>query len=130
MTELQTNPENKLGVTCPFSTSFQPIEVTEWTKKELTGHDINALYFTAMNFVQENAELFGLDYLEGSLFEFIYNHSSICDNSLCLNDFEGFDLSMGYYDVNLKSIELDVNNRYILNVYNPETDECTDYLLD
>ena len=61
------------------------------------------------------------------LYNIVDNQSSICDNSLYIGNFEGYQIDDNIY---LHDIELDVNDRVVLNILNKELDQFTSYLID
>ena len=107
---------------CPLVVSYE--------KKELQGNDYYILRYMAMRFIRENqSNIYEFMDIENSkeLFDNVDEQSSICNNSLYLGDFEGYQITDDLY---LHNLELDVNNRIILNVLDKAQDKFYSYLID
>ena len=104
--------------------------VISYEKKELQGNDFYTLRYIAMGFIKENqGSIYEFMDIENSkeLFNNVDEQSSFCNNSLCLGDFEGYQIKDNLY---LHDLELDANNRIILNVLNKAQDKFCSYLID
>ena len=107
---------------CPLVISFK--------KKELQGNDYYTLRYIAMRFIEENqGSIYEFMDIENSkeLFNIIDEQSATCDNSLYLGDFDGYQIDDNLY---LHDLELDANNRIILNVLDKAQDKFYNYLID
>ena len=106
------------------------INKNDITKKELQGNDFYTLRYIAMRFIRENqGSIYEFMDIENSkeLFNTVDEQSFICDNSLYIGNFEGYQIDDDLY---LHDLELDANNRIILNVLDKAQDKFYSYLID
>jgi hypothetical protein len=121
--------EEKLKNFEAIISNFPCLLVEEFTKKELTDKDCYYLRYCLMRFIFKNQGLIW-EYTDQDPETVYYNvdeEASICDNSLCIGDFEGYKISETKI---IKALELSQENRCILNVYNLLNDSFENYLID
>ena len=113
-------PVNGAFDTCPMVISFE--------KKELTDKDCYYLRYCLMRFIKNNQDnIYEHSCDSNTLYYNIDKESSICDNSLYIGNFEGYQIDDNIY---LHDLELDISDRVILNVLDKELDQFTSYLID
>ena len=113
---------------------FNCPQIETFNKKELIKNDYMVLRYASMEFIQTNQSNI-LEFINPKqLYNEVESHASICDNSLYLNDFEGYLIDSegdNFEDgIILKSIELDINNRIVACVYHEAIDDYKYYLID
>ena len=127
--ELKTS-DNVLKNFVDVSGQFKVWELVQWTKKELSSSDCYYLRYCLMRFIENNQgrvyEYIDMEN-EKTLYYEVDSEASICDNSLCMGNFEGYQIDDDLY---IKDLELSIENRVILNVYNDKEDSYTSYLID
>jgi hypothetical protein len=126
MQVLDTKLKNFTNVTnccnCP--------EVGNFTKKELTDKDCYYLRYCLMRFIennQSNIHEFVDTENHKELYFIVDSEASICDNSLYIGNFEGYQISDNLL---IKDLELSIESRVILNILDSEKDSYTSYLID
>lgn len=94
----------------------------EYGKQELKGNDYMTLYGALSIICLHNEDLineYGLD------MKTIIDESSICSDELCLNSFEGFDISDR---LNLKSLYLNQYGNVMASVYDRKKDRFLEFV--
>lgn len=94
-----------------------------YVKKELKGNDYLMLYGALAIICENNAELldeYGLN------MQTIIKDSAICSNELCLNSFEGYQISDR---LNLNSLYLNEYDCVIASVYDNIKDRYIDFVM-
>ena len=130
MTTLKLDNTKELKNFTTLNGSYNCPLVVSYEKKELQGNDFYTLRYMAMKFIEENqGNIYEFMDIENSkeLFNIIDEQSATCDNSLYLGDFEGYQISDDLY---LHDLELDLNNRIILNVLDKAQDKFYSYLIN
>lgn len=130
MTDLQIDNTKELKNFTTLNGSYNCPLVVSYEKKDLQGNDFYTLRYMTMRFIRENqSNIYEFMDIENSkeLFNNVDEQSSICDNSLYLGDFEGYQIDNDLY---LHDLELDVNNRIILTVLDNAQDKFYSYLID
>lgn len=118
-----TNHFIKLDIEGLYNT-LQPIKPNyEVIKKELKGNDYLMLFGALSIIAQNNAENLK-DYYMQSVGDAL-EHASICDSELCLNDFEGYEITERYI---LKTLFLTDNNNIMMSVYDRKKDSFIDFV--
>lgn len=114
-------------------------EIDNFVKKQLLDKDCYYLRYCLMRFIFHNqSEIYlfmehkFLDSVEGtnkekSIYFDVDESASICDNSLYIGSFDGYEFEENTV---LKCLELSTENRVILNTYNTENEEYKYYLID
>ena len=108
---------------------FSVFQVDSFTKAKLTDKDCYYLRYCLMRFILNNQGLIYKfqDTDPATVYNRVDEEASISDNSLYIGNFEGYNISE---TEQIKSIEMTIKGRVILNIYNTETDKYTDYLID
>ena len=119
----------KLNGFVSVNSSFSVFRLESFDKAELSDKDCYYLRYCLMRFILNNQDLI-FEYRDidpNTVFNSVDEESSICDNALCIGNFEGYSISET--DL-IKSVEMTTEGRVILNIYSTETDKYTDYLID
>lgn len=109
------------GMSCGYY-NVEPMELESWEEKTDDTHDLSsieimALFYTALLFIKDNSEIFGIESTDN-----IDDSNTIQGGSVYLNDFEGYILPLpDDTTVNLTRITYTTNNAIIVCGY--EVDE-------
>lgn len=126
MKVLDTKLKNFTNIT----NSYDCPEVDNYTKKELTDKDCYYLRYCLMRFILNNqGNIYEFMDIENQkeLYYYVDEEASICSDSLCIGNFDGYQIDDDLY---LHDLELDVNNRILLNVSDKAQDKFYSYLID
>lgn len=117
------------GMSCGFY-KMEPMELSTWEERtdnisDLSSIEIMALFYTALLFIKDNSEFFGIESLED-----IDNSNAIQGGSVYLNDFDGYLLSLSDGStVKLSRITYTTNDAIIVCGYELDTDNERAWLL-
>ena len=110
----------ELQGTCSFPMTYFG---NEYEKKELKGNDYMMLYGALSIICLNNADLL-TEY--GYTMQDIINDASICSDELCLNSFEGYQISDR---LNIKSLFINSYGCVIASVYDNKKDDMLQFVV-